>query len=106
MRGPVPTLHCDAEDGLCGNWEVDYYETGASKVDGRRVTLSERAPGWTSTDLVDYCPEHMPECWMDRHKDIWVLGEDGLMHTPETRPFPREHVEKKWGPLFLVRSRA
>lgn len=24
------------------------------------------------------------------------------MHTPETAPFPREHVEKKWGPLRLI----
>ena len=23
------------------------------------------------------------------------------MHTPETAPFPREYVEKKWGPLRL-----
>lgn len=38
----------------------------------------------------------------DRHGDVWTLGDDGLMHTPETRPFPREHVEKKWGPLAPV----
>ena len=35
----------------------------------------------------------------DRHGDPWTPGDDGLMHTPETAPFPREHVEKKWGPL-------
>lgn len=40
----------------------------------------------------------------DRHGDIWTLGDDGLMHTPETAPFPREHVEKKWGPLVPVPS--
>lgn len=39
--------------------------------------------------------------WRDRQGDIWSLGDDGLMHTPETEPFPREHVEKKWGPLLL-----
>lgn len=38
----------------------------------------------------------------DRHGDIWTLGPDGLMHTPETAPFPREHVEHKWGPLVEV----
>lgn len=37
--------------------------------------------------------------WIDEQGDIWVLGVDGLMHTPETAPFPREYVEKKWGPL-------
>lgn len=36
----------------------------------------------------------------DRHGDIWTPGDDdGLLHTPETRPIPREHVERKWGPL-------
>lgn len=39
------------------------------------------------------------DAWIDRDGDVWTLGADGLMHTPETRPFPREHVEKKWGPL-------
>lgn len=40
--------------------------------------------------------------WADRHGDIWREGDDGLMHSPETAPFTREHVEKKWGPLVLV----
>lgn len=39
------------------------------------------------------------EQWLDRHGDVWTLGADGLLHTPETRPFHREHVERKWGPL-------
>lgn len=37
--------------------------------------------------------------WIDKHGDVWTLGDDGLLHTPETAPFSREHVEKKWGPL-------
>lgn len=37
--------------------------------------------------------------WKDRHGDVWVIGSDGLLHTRETRPFPRELVERKWGPL-------
>jgi len=40
------------------------------------------------------------QLWRDCHGDIWALGDDGLMHTKETAPFPREHVEKKWGPLL------
>lgn len=40
--------------------------------------------------------------WRDRQGDVWELGADGLMHTPETAPFSREHVEKKWGPLIPV----
>lgn len=37
--------------------------------------------------------------WTDKQGDVWRLGTDGLMHTPETVPFPREYVERKWGPL-------
>lgn len=39
------------------------------------------------------------EAWIDKHGDVWRLGEDGLMHSFETAPFAREYVEKKWGPL-------
>lgn len=42
------------------------------------------------------------QAWIDKHGDVWTEGNDGLMHTPETRPFPREHVERKWGPLDLT----
>lgn len=41
---------------------------------------------------------------VDRHGDVWTLGDDGLMHTPETRPFPFEYVEKKWGPLLPLHT--
>lgn len=40
--------------------------------------------------------------WRDKHGDIWTAGSDGLLHTPETAPFSREHVEKKWGPLIPI----
>lgn len=40
--------------------------------------------------------------WVDNQGDVWVQGEDGLMHSYETAPFPREHVERKWGPLSLM----
>lgn len=42
------------------------------------------------------------QAWIDQHGDVWREGDDGLMHTRETAPFPREHVERKWGPLQLV----
>lgn len=59
MRGQTPTLHCDAEDGFCGTWDVDYYEATASSVNGVRVTEKERAPGWSVTaDGQDLCPAH------------------------------------------------
>lgn len=45
-----------------------------------------------------------PCSWRDRQGDVWRLGVDGLLHTPETRPFPREYVEKKWGPLQQVQA--
>lgn len=48
--------------------------------------------------------EHLS--WIDQQGDVWRYShDDGLMHTPETRPFRREHVEKKWGPLRLVDTR-
>lgn len=43
-----------------------------------------------------------PAAWIDVHGDVWTLGDDGLLHTPETAPFTREHVEKKWGPLAPI----
>lgn len=36
------------------------------------------------------------------HAAMETYTVDGLMHTPETAPFPREHVEHKWGPLVPV----
>jgi hypothetical protein len=41
--------------------------------------------------------------WIDKHGDIWAEGNDGLLHSYETAPFTREHVEKKWGPLRVKR---
>lgn len=58
MRASTPTLNCDAEDGFCGAWDVDHYETGASAVDGVQITSTARAPGWRNTEAEDYCPEH------------------------------------------------
>lgn len=42
------------------------------------------------------------QVWRDRHGDLWALRADGLLHAYETRPFPREYVERKWGPLVEV----
>src|SRR5699024_13632 len=61
VRGRTPTIHCDAEDGTCGAWDVDHFETGAYTVNGVPITSTQRAPGWVSTDLDDYCPEHASE---------------------------------------------
>lgn len=50
-------------------------------------------------------PRHdSTQAWADRHGDVWRLGDDGLLHTPETRPFPLDHVRKKWGPLRPISS--
>lgn len=38
----------------------------------------------------------------DRHGDVWTPRADGLWETPETAPFPWEHVARKWGPLHPV----
>ena len=59
MRGSTQIIICDAEDGFCGSWDVDHYETGASTVGGVRITSEERSPGWRTGDGdVDLCPEH------------------------------------------------
>lgn len=58
MRGTTPTLHCDAEDGDCGSWDVDYYAATVSKVNDVVITDTERAPGWVSDRMNDYCSEH------------------------------------------------
>ena len=62
MKGTAPTLHCDGDDGNCADWEVDYYSTDVSSINGIRPTLTERAPGWVSTEAdEDYCPDHAAE---------------------------------------------
>lgn len=61
MRDRTPTIHCDAEDGLCGSWDIDYWAIDTTSVNGVRVTESERAPGWRNTITTDYCPEHVSE---------------------------------------------
>lgn len=66
MRGSTPTLHCDANEGFCGTWDVDYYEATASTVNGVKITDKKRAPGWVSTKTSDYCPEHATEAGESR----------------------------------------
>jgi hypothetical protein len=59
MRGRRPAIGCDADDGCCGNWDLDYWTENASTVNGVRITEAQRAPGWTVTaDGDDLCPEH------------------------------------------------
>ncbi len=67
-----------------------------------------RQIGWyIAPRFGDLCPDCVATAeWRDRHGDVWVEGADGLMRTPETRPFPREHVEKKWGPLVPAPDRS
>lgn len=53
-----------------------------------------------------WCRCHRPGVdgfvWRDNQGDLWAEDADGLMHSMETTPFPREHVEKKWGPLVPI----
>lgn len=44
--------------------------------------------------------------WVDKQGDVWSLSDDGLMETPETALFSREHVERKWGPLRPLGKKA
>ena len=59
---------------------------------------------WRGTEerLVDEMetPPHLaPQRWIDNQGDVWTLGDDGLLHSPETAAFCMTHVEKKCGPL-------
>lgn len=38
----------------------------------------------------------------DRQGDVWMIGDDGLLHTRETAPFSFEYVQRKWGPLRVA----
>lgn len=58
MRGRAPLIYCDAEDGFCGAWDMDYYESTVSAVNDVPITSEHRAPGWVSTKFDDFCPEH------------------------------------------------
>jgi len=89
-----PTFLCgDTASSLacprCGDRLLKEHYPGALYCEREGCGGSEYEPGelWS------------PRGWRDRHGDVWTLGSDGLLHTPETRAFPREHVEKKWGPL-------
>jgi hypothetical protein len=60
-------------------------------------------PGGSVAPAGEFCVEVIGGAgWVDRHGDVWHDGDDGLMHTFETAPFPRDHVERKWGPLRPV----
>ena len=56
-RGQTSVVNCDGDDGFCGTWDLNYYEQGASSVDGIRVTNDAPAPGWTTRNGLDLCPD-------------------------------------------------
>lgn len=57
MRGIVPILSCDHEDG-CTEWIIDEYELGIAE-------WREGMPGWTYNPYKSrdssYCPDHKKE---------------------------------------------
>lgn len=95
---PVWTWKCDR----CGR-ESDLARS-QSGTNGLPAPDAMRERGWYVAEVFgDLCPECAAASgWRDRQGDVWFEGADGLMHARETRPFPREHVEKKWGPLVPV----
>lgn len=80
--------------------------------------LGPMSDSWCGGRAEPYAPAGDPACvaplgsfapavgsrWVDCHHDVWTMRADGLMETPETRPFPPSHVEKKWGPLLPARE--
>jgi len=57
MKVHVPMIQCDGDSGLCGEMEIDHYETGASAIDGHPLTNTNHLPGWVTSDDGDYCPD-------------------------------------------------
>lgn len=57
-RDTIPILVCDGDEGFCGEEVTDHYEQGAIRVNGKRVSASERYPGWRTEGDEDYCPKH------------------------------------------------
>lgn len=57
MRGTIPIITCDSEDG-CDSWVVDNYELGVKE-------WREIMRGWAYDPYKDrdsaYCPEHKKE---------------------------------------------
>lgn len=68
-------------------------------VEAARVTARIRDRIARDEPLGSFAPP-VGSRWVDCHHDVWTMRADGLMETPETRPFPPAHVEKKWGPLL------
>lgn len=82
-------------------------------ADVRAYLTRAEAEGWEYLPDVDGADPHGRATgdsaegpWRDRQGDVWTLGTDGLLHTPETAPFTRAHVEKKWGPLTPLPAEA
>ena len=63
-----------------------------------RASLGLTGDSGSVDPLAVDCPDAR---WRDTQGDVWAVGVDGLMHSFETASFPREVVERKWGPLVL-----
>jgi hypothetical protein len=105
------TEHTAENDARCACGALTLRTTASERHD-RGLHGSDLCIGHPSPDTDGEPCEWCQDCacsvtehhaWTDRVGDVWQYGIDGLMHTPETTPFPREHVEKKWGPLRLAR---
>lgn len=62
MRGTMPVLHCDGDDGCCSEWVRDFYATDVAAVGHVTITSVARAPGWITVvgqrGTFDFCPFH------------------------------------------------
>lgn len=108
LLGPV-----DLINGLGDSWltDIDWVIVGGESGPGARPMRA----AWVRS-LRDQCEAAGvafffkqwgdQSLWRDRQGDVWQPEEDGLMHAPETAPFSRDHVERKWGPLKAVPNKA
>ncbi|TDP92348.1 hypothetical protein EDF62_1554 [Leucobacter luti] len=110
---PCSTSHTPPYDfGVCAMHDTTFPLGGTCKWDGvdsvaaqLQVEVDEqRTRAVKAEHQLELMRTAASTVWIDIHGDVWVLGDDGLMHSPETAPFSREHVEKKWGPMKELRT--
>lgn len=108
MSGQIKVTYVARHGGTSTAYIDEDTHRGTCKHSGVDVQLEATEDGWRQVDDWQWTIDPLGEfvrvesagtVWRDRDGDDWTVGDDDLMHSYETRPFPRAHVERKWGPL-------
>jgi len=100
----------EPSSGVAGGG-IDWVIVGGESGRGARTMNID----WVRT-LQEDCERHgvafhfkqwgSASAWRDNMGDIWHQRDDGRLDSFETAPFPRERVEKRWGPLTMLDKKA